>query len=70
MIEGEKLSEEIQDYLAIPPTDRSKEYHDKFETYFKLASQASPHVIQERINRAGKYPEQNLAQKYARMPNH
>ena len=22
------------------------------------------------INRASKYPEQNLAQKYARMPNH
>ena len=70
MIEEEKLGEEIQDYLAIPLIDHSKEYHDNIETYFKLALQASPHVIQERINRASKYPEQNLARKYARMPNH
>ena len=65
MVEGEKLGEEVCDYLSIPPIFHDKEYHDKFETYFKLALQASPHVIQERINRASKYPEHNLAQKYA-----
>ena len=66
IIEEEKLGEELKDFINIPPTTHNKEYNDKFEHHFKLALQASPHVIQERINRASKYPEQNLAQKYAR----
>ena len=67
MIEEEKLGEEVRDFFAIPPIEHSKEYHDKFEVYFTLALQASPHVIQERINRASKYPEQNLAKKYSQL---
>ena len=70
LIEEEKLGEEICDYLSIPPTDHSKEYHDEFKQHLNLALQASPHVIQERIQRASKYPEQNLARKYARKANH
>ena len=66
LIEEEKLGEELRDFINIPPTTHNKEYYDKFEHHFKLALQASPHVNQERINRASKYPEQNLAQKYAR----
>ena len=66
IIEEEKLGEELRDFINIPPTTHNKEYYDKFEHNFKLALQVSPHVIQERINRASKYPEQNLAQKYAR----
>ena len=42
MIEEEKVGEEVRDFLAIPPIEHSKEYHDKFEVYFKLALQASP----------------------------
>ena len=66
IIEEEKLGEELRDFINIPPTTHNKEYYDKFEHHFKLAPQASPHVIQERTNRASKYPKQNLAQKYAR----
>ena len=46
---------------------RRKDYHDKFEHNLKLALQASHFVIQERIDHASKYPEQNLAQKYMRQ---
>ena len=54
MIEEEKLREEICNYLSVPPIDHSKEYHDKFEHHLKLALQASPHGIQERIQLASK----------------
>ena len=70
MIEEEKLGEEVRDYLSIPPIEHDKEYHNKFEHHFKLSLQASPHVIPERIKRASKYPDQNLAKKYARQANH
>ena len=49
MIEEEKLGKEIRNYLSIRPIDHSKEYHDKFKHHLKLALQASPHIIQERI---------------------
>ena len=70
MIEIERMGEVTRDYLPIPPPDRDKEYQDKFEHHFKLALQSSPYVIQERIKRASKYPNQNLAKKYARKKNH
>ena len=61
MAEEERLGEEIRDYISIPPLEHNKDYHDKFEHHFKLALQASPHVIQDRIHCSGKYPDQNLA---------
>ena len=70
MIEIERMGEVTRDYLPIPPPDHDKEYQDKFEHHFKLALQSSPYVIQERIKRASKYPNQNLAKKYARKENH
>ena len=70
MIEIERMGEVTRDYLQIPPPDHDKEYQDKFEHHFKLPLQSSPHVIQERIKRASKYPNQNLAKKYARKENH
>ena len=70
MIEIERMGEVTRDYLPIPPPDHDKGYQDKFEHHFKLALQSSPYVIQERIKRASKYPNQNLAKKYAREENH
>ena len=63
MVEEEKIGDDIRSYIAIPPPEHDKEYHDKFEQYFKLSLQACPYVIQERIKRASKYPDQNLAKK-------
>ena len=70
MVEEEKIGDDIRSYIAIPPPEHDKEYHDKFEQYFKLSLQACPYVIQERIKRASKYPDQNLAKKYAKTFNH
>ena len=49
MVEEEKIGEDMCSYVAIPPIERNKEYHEKFEQYFKLALQASPYIIEERI---------------------
>ena len=70
MVEEEKIGDDIRSYIAIPPPEHDKEYHDKFEQYFKLSLQACPYVIQERIKCASKYPDQNLAKKYAKTFNH
>ena len=57
---------DLRYFLAIykPPLD--KDYFDKFESYFKLALQTSSLIIKERIDRANKYSDQNMALKYAR----
>ena len=54
MLESEKQSDDgnVRSYIAIPQADHRKDYHEKFEHHFKLALQASPHVIQERMSRA------------------
>ena len=65
-VEQESQYDEIRDFIAIYKNPLDKEYQEKFENLFKLALQASPFVIQERINRSSKYPEQNFAMKYAR----
>ena len=72
MVESEKPNEEgnIHNYLSIPQPDHRKGYHEKFEHHFKLALHASPYVIQERMSRVSKYPDQNLAKKYANTFNH
>ena len=67
-IEQESQYDEIiRDFIAIYKNPLDKEYQEKFENLFKLALQVSPFVIQERINRSSKYPEQNIAMKYARI---
>ena len=70
MVEEEKIGDDIHSYIAIPPLKHDKEYHDKFEQYFKLSLQACPYVIQERIKCGSKYPDQNLAKRYAKTFNH
>ena len=57
LIEQEMQNSELRDFLSIykPPLD--KEHFDKFEHLFRLALQASPIIIKERINRASKYPD-------------
>ena len=59
-------NDDLLEFLAIyePPLD--KDYFDKFESYFKLALQASPLIVKEKIDRASKYPDQNMALKSAR----
>ena len=66
LVEEERHGEEIRDFITIPHECHTKDCHDKFEHHFKLSLQSCPFVIQEKINRSSKYPEQNLAQKYAR----
>ena len=66
LVEQEIQNDELRDFLSVGKHGLNKEYYDKFEHHFKLALHASPFVIQERVERASKYPEQNLAQKYAR----
>ena len=70
MVEEEINGDDIRSYIAIPPIEHGKDYHKKFEQYFKLALHTSPYVIQERIKRSSKYPDQNLAKKYAATLNH
>ena len=57
-------------YLSIPQPDHKKEYWEKFEHHFKLALHGSQYVIHERTSRASRYPDQNLAEKYAHTFNH
>ena len=69
LVEQEIQNDELHDFLSIGKDPLSKDYHDKFEHHFKLlrlALHASPYIIQERVDRASKYPEQNLTRKYAR----
>ena len=66
LVEQEIQNDEIRDFISISKQSLKKEYFDKFENHFKLALQASPIIIQERIERSSKYPEQNTAVKYAR----
>ena len=69
LVEQEHHSEEVHDFIMIPHETHTKEYHDKFEHNFKLALQSCQFIIQERIHRSSKYPDQNLAQKCARKKN-
>ena len=57
-------------YLSISQPDHKKEYWEKFEHHFKLALHGSQYVTHERMSRASKYPDQNLAKKYAHTFNH
>ena len=66
LVEQELQGDELRDFLSICKHPLNKEYHEKFKNHFKLALQRSPLIIQERIERASKYPEQNIAMKYAR----
>ena len=70
MVEEKINGDDIRSYIAIPPIEHGKDYHEKFEQYFKLALHASPYVIQERIKHSSKYPDQNLAKEYATTLNH
>ena len=63
LVEQEIQNDEIRDFISISKQPSDKEYFDKFENNFKLASQVSPIIIQERIERSSKYPEQNMAMK-------
>ena len=66
LVEQEIQKDELRDFLSTSKHQLSKEYHYIFEHHFKLALHASSYVIQERVDRVSKYPEQNLARKYAR----
>ena len=67
----EEINGNIRSYIVIALIEHGKDYHEKFEQYFKLALHASPpYVIQERIKRSSKYPDQNLAKEYATTLNH
>ena len=66
LIEKEVQHDDLRYFLAIYKPQLDKDYFDKFESYFKLALQTSPSIIKERIDRASKYPNQNMALKYAR----
>ena len=72
MVEKEAPNEEGKSraYLSIPQPDHKKEYWEKFEHHFKLALHGSQYVIRERMSRASRYPDQNLAKKYAHTLNH
>ena len=72
MVENETPNDEGKSraYLSIPQPDHKKEYWEKFEHHFKLALHGSQYVIRERMSRASKYPDQNLAKKYAHTFNH
>ena len=72
MVENEAPNDEgkSRTYLSIPQPDHKKEYWEKLEHHFKLALHGSQYVIRERMSRASKYPDQNLAKKYAQTFNH
>ena len=72
MVENEAPNDEGKSraYLSIPQPDHKKEYWEKFEHHFKLALHSSQYVIRERMSRASKYPDQNLAKKCAHTFNH
>ena len=72
MVENEAPNDEGKSraYLSIPQPDHKKEYWEKFEHHFKLALHGSQYVIRERMSRASKYPNQNLAKKYGHTFNH
>ena len=61
LVEQEIQNDELRDFISINKHPLNKDYHDKFEHHFKLVLHAPPFVIQERADRASKYPEQNLA---------
>ena len=65
MVEKEAPNDEGKShaYLSIPQPDHKKEYWEKFEHHFKLALHGSQYVIRERMSRASRYPDQNLAKK-------
>ena len=52
---------ETRDYISFPRHPIDNKYVKKFEEYFKLGLEVSPYAIHERMERAGKYPHQNLA---------
>ena len=66
LVEQEIQNDELRDFISISKQPLNKEYFDKFENHFKLALQASPVIIQERIEWSSKYPEQNMTMKYTR----
>ena len=72
MVENEAPNDEGKShaYLSIPQPDHKKEHWEKFEHHFKLALHGSQYLIRERMSRASKYPDQNLAKKYAQTFNH
>ena len=72
MVENEAPNDEGKSraYLSIPQPDHKKEYWEKFKHHIKLALHGSKYVIRERMSRASKYPDQNLAKKYAHTFNH
>ena len=67
LMEQKMHNDDLRDFLAIYKMPLDKEYFDKFYHFFKLSLQASPIIIKERIDRASKYPDQNMALKYARQ---
>ena len=70
LIEEENtMGDDYRDFIGIYKHDLTKDYWDRFENYFKVALQASPHHIKELVERSGKYPEDNLARKHARLHN-
>ena len=72
MVENEAPNDEGKSraYLSIPQPDHKKEYWEKFEHHFKLALHGSQYVIHERMSRASRYSDQNLAKKYVHTFNH
>ena len=64
IVEQEILDDELCDFLNISKHPINKKYHNRFEHHFKLALPASSYIIQERVDRASKYPKQNLVRKY------
>ena len=72
MVENEAPNDEGKSraYLSIPQPDHKKEYWEEFEHHFNLALHGSQYVIHERMLRASRYPDQNLAKKYAHTFNH
>ena len=72
MVEKEATNDEGKSraYLSILQPNHKKEYWEKFEHHFKLALHGSQYVIRERMSRASRHPDQNLAKKYAHTFNH
>ena len=74
MVENEAPNDKVpicrsRAYLSILRPDHKNEYWEKFEHHFKLALHGSQYVIHKRMSRASKYPDQNLAKKYAHTFN-
>ena len=56
---------ETRDYISFLCHPIDNKYVKKFEEYFKLGLEVLPYAIHERMERASKYPHQNLASLFA-----